>query len=408
MTLDLGRVALEMERLRAEVRRAREARNRARRDAEAVMRTWAERLEDVQRIAREGSERYTSWMVAEPLEPLGTHRPPGRRLDAYTALATDGSHLDTERHHYVRCYLLNIGRARLTYGPQAGAALDAQVRLHVPLTSPGAAEDEAPEADVDGTEDPVVGTLVGPSRAVLECAALAELAAAAPPGLPTAGLLDATLVLWGLGQEGVGEEARRELVDRRLFTAFRALLDRAAEHDFAFGSYVSKPGSREVVHTLVLLAEQSRPEGGAGLAALTDRDVMAGLLAEGERSALFVRHSQSTTSVEQTRYNQQGFRIAFFYVNVGPEIARVETLCRLVAEDGTLRHDRIDLLHAAVLDQCRRGGGYPAALIEADRQAVITAQDRRAFELLLQRVVEEEGEVMEPSGKSASKVRPNA
>ncbi len=41
------------------------------------------------------------------------------------------------------------------------------------------------------------------------------------------------------------------------------------------------------------------------------------------------------------------------------------------------RKDLLDLTHALVLDQCRRGQGYPVALSEAHEQAVVTGSGQR-------------------------------
>ncbi len=60
------------------------------------------------------------------------------------------------------------------------------------------------------------------------------------------------------------------------------------------------------------------------------------------------------------------------------EVARVE-FPRWVEEGGLL-----DLLHALILDQCRRGQGYPVALSESHEQAVLTGSDREQFRHLVE------------------------
>jgi len=40
---------------------------------------------------------------------------------------------------------------------------------------------------------------------------------------------------------------------------------------------------------------------------------------------------------------------------------------------------RLNLVHTLVLDQCKRGQGYPVALGEAHEKAVITGADRENF-----------------------------
>ena len=42
------------------------------------------------------------------------------------------------------------------------------------------------------------------------------------------------------------------------------------------------------------------------------------------------------------------------------------------------------LVHSAIVDQCRRGSGYPTALIEAHEQAVVNTSNRRDFTHLIE------------------------
>ena len=51
-----------------------------------------------------------------------------------------------------------------------------------------------------------------------------------------------------------------------------------------------------------------------------------------------------------------------------------------VAQEG----GELELTHALILDQCRRGMGYPIAIAEAHEQAVVTGPDREEFKQLLE------------------------
>ncbi|GAI97134.1 unnamed protein product, partial [marine sediment metagenome] len=116
------------------------------------------------------------------------------------------------------------------------------------------------------------------------------------------------------------------------------------------------------------------------------------LLAEGERSALFI----SPSKIVEKRYGLH--RIYFFYLRVDDEVARVE-IPQWVATDKEL----LNLVHALVLDQCRRGLGYPVALSEAHEQAVVTAADREQFWQLVDSSLVEENMPSLTSAKSQSK-----
>ena len=63
----------------------------------------------------------------------------------------------------------------------------------------------------------------------------------------------------------------------------------------------------------------------------------------------------------------------------------------------------LNLTHALVLDQCRRGQGYPVALSEAHEQAVVTAADRENFWQLVDSSLVEEHMPTLTSAKSQSK-----
>ena len=43
--------------------------------------------------------------------------------------------------------------------------------------------------------------------------------------------------------------------------------------------------------------------------------------------------------------------------------------------------DHLGLVQAVILDQCEKGLGYPNVLARADKQAVVTAQDRQAIRI---------------------------
>ena len=94
-------------------------------------------------------------------------------------------------------------------------------------------------------------------------------------------------------------------------------------------------------------------------------------------------------------------QVNFYYLNVGEEIARVE-VPEWVARDTRL----LDLGHSLILDQCRRGQGYPVAISEAHEQAVVRAADRRLFKEMVSQSLEREGLSAFASEKDRSKRMP--
>jgi len=236
-------------------------------------------------------------------------------------------------------------------------------------------------------EQLIEGALLGVKRSVEEVRALAELAGEAPADLPTVGLLDGALVFWELGGQRLPDFVRHALLDEGLLPALDSLRRLARTRRLALASYISLPNATEFVDALRLqvcpyeaancdrfcggLRAGGRPCDAVG--GLRDRHLMQETLAPGERSALFA----STSSVVERWYGEH--RVCFFYLNTGEEIGRVE-LPAWVAEDETL----LALTHAAVMEQCRKGMGYPVALQEAHELAVVNAADHQQFRLLVE------------------------
>jgi NurA-like 5'-3' nuclease len=128
------------------------------------------------------------------------------------------------------------------------------------------------------------------------------------------------------------------------------------------------------------------------VAGVQDREIFGTILEAGERSALFA----SQSNIVREHYG--GHRVYFFYLRTEGEIARVE-IPQWVAQDEAL----LGLTHGLVLDQCRRGQGYPVALSEAHEQAVVTGADRETFWQLVESLMIGEHLPTPTSAKSLSK-----
>jgi hypothetical protein len=289
----------------------------------------------------------------------------------FDVLGADGSHLALDRHRSPPCFLVNIGTVALHYGAVPSASLTSHPRLYfteedLVLREPGQ----------EGRRQVIDGGLLGIKRAVEECRGLAELAAGVTAGKVLA-MLDGTLILWGL--EAYPEFVSYLLIEKGLLAAFESMRHLNRDRRLALASYISLPGATEVANVLrVALCPQGNPDCDHcpasdnrpcdAVAGIADRELFGRLLGDGERSELF--YSQS--AVVGKYYGAH--RVNFFYLSVGEEIARVEVPA-WVAGDSAL----LDMVHATVLDQCRRGHGYPVALSEAHEQAVVTGADRDNF-----------------------------
>lgn len=327
---------------------------------------WAE--------AADLSRETSAWLLARPAEPLNAIYDLPARPAAYALVATDGSQVDVERHGIAMCYVINVGRVFLRYGPRPSAKLSAQPSLYY--------HDEDLYLSDGVRRIPIEGNYLSARRDVEEGVALVGLADEFLTGdEPSVALQDGTLVRWTLA----GAE---KFVQEHFLRPYLAYLDAMRERGIPVASYISRPRAPEVAGTIRLMfcPDVKLAEGrgakcsecsdvAAGRApscsicnSLTDADILADALADGQRGPLFA--SMSRINVES--YGPH--LIHFFYMRVGREIARVE-LPRWVAENPAM----VDHVHAIIYDQCMKGQGYPVALARAHEQAIVRSADRKAF-----------------------------
>lgn len=334
-----------------------------------------------------------TWLAADLPDDLAACNLPSLPTD-YAVLATDGSHIEVDRNRPVACHLINIGTVHLQYGSRPHAHLGSAPTLYFGHEPDG--EDE----------DHDEGLHLQTRRAVAEAQAAADYLSASPPpaDAPTVVLFDGTLILWHLAARRLPAAFRNEMLDRGLLAALDAL--EAMAPPVAVASYISQPQATAIVNALRLaLCPKESPNCGAdcaslqfpnrpcdGVGGLFDRDIFWERLAVGQRSAVF-----GSRAPVMEHYRQH--RVGFFYLRLENEIARVE-VPTWVARD----RQRLDLVHAVVLDQCRLGFGYPVALAEAHEQAVVSGADRDHFWDLVERALHRDGVSADPSAKSRSKL----
>jgi len=337
------------------------------------------------------------WLVAKPLDAglgfyqqglAGTSKAPPAPAE-FTVIGTDGSSIPPDRHSPVRYFVLNVGYALLTYGPQPNALLDTQSRLCF--------EDKDLYVFPERRDGAIEGVLFA---AQMEAESLRVLREVVPDNSrPTVVLRDGPLTLWTLQNE-------KDNVQRALLRDLLEGMSFLRERGIPLGGYVSFTGSRDVTNSLRVWLCEGQPNQCEGctspdhdlcqaLAALRDRDLFA-YLEEGERSELFAGSSQILKA-----YGDQW--VDFFYANVGGEVARVE-----VPRWVSLNAEQLGLLHAVIHDQCQRSPGfppYPPALLEAHEQAVITMSERGLVDKMVEQALGQLGYPVIRSAKDDSKRR---
>jgi len=355
---------------------------------------------DIEHLDKKIEASKTTWLVAGLVDGLAPHYQAPPLPPEFSIIATDGSNIDVDRHKSTRCYLINIGSVTLRYGAKPEARLDSSPVLYF--------GDEdlviVPPDGAKGREQVIEGALLGIKRGVDECRGLANLAAELPKDAPALALLDGSLILWGLTGQTYPDFVTEALLHKGFLSCLDDIRKLNKDKRLALASYISFPRSTDVVNALRVaicphdiidtdrLCKECESKDCYKVDGVRDRELFFNLLDEGERSALFTSQSK----IVKDHYG--GHWVYFFYIRVDDEIARVE-LPQWVARDENL----LNLTHALVLDQCRRGQGYPVALSEAHEQAVVTGVDRENFWQLVESLMVDEKMPSPTSAKSFSK-----
>jgi hypothetical protein len=332
------------------------------------------------------------WLVAAPGSSIaGSYAPAGCPVD-YCVVAADGSSVAPDRHSPVRFYIINAGYAILRYGEHPSATLDSSPQLYF--------RDEDLYLDPLLRRAPIEGSRLSARMCLAEMETLWE-ASGRVDATPLVALRDGSLITWGLQNEDPA------FVQQQFLGSFLGHLDSLQAQAIPVVSYVSYPGSRDVVNSLrvwlchrdAMDCENCLSADDAGIcrtmAGLTDRELF-GMLGEGERSDVFESRS---AILEQ--YGTH--RIRFFYMNVGGEVVRLEAPQWVTADP-----EMLSLSQALIYDQCLRSAmhpPYPPSLQEAHEQAIISSADRRVIDVMVQRALAEKGFVFVESAKAQSKRR---
>ncbi len=368
-----------------------------RKHARSLLEKNADELDYLRRVVERAREIDSNIRCALPRnESLLTHLPaPGSFPDGFsiadaTLIAADGSQVNPDRHNAIQFCIINVGAIVMRMG--SGQSPD--VRANSELLYGDELETKY------GT---MSEGMVALRRDLRERATLDELSS----GLkgPVVTFTDGPIELWG-ARDGEDAASYRESLDKYL-----SVLSRLQERDIITAGYVDKPAADLVNSLLELVKAQGEKEPPANfrdyhpLRGVTDRWLYGErsnpLLGPGERSAVFAIQSKSEN------FYKGVLGLHFFYLNVGarghPWPVRVE-IPKWVADDP----DKLDLLHAVLVDQCRVMGDkpYPYLLHRAHEIAVVKHEEKYQVEqMLVGELRRQDEELDEISGKQSAKDR---
>lgn len=283
---------------------------------------------------------------------------------AYRVISIDGSQIYPDRHTGVSCFLINIGTVDLSYGSTASRVLfDSVPHLFVgdEVHALGAATQELvncrrQEYELDA------GVAYIKTLGVQESLRDHQLLPASHAEHRLM-LFDGSLIFWHLASK---EYELRSTFLHRYITALEAFY--AAAVPCAW--YISLPKSKELVNLLryAIDVHQVRDLMPHTLDAIVDAQIVAQFLPPYHRTVVF------QSNIALCMAYPAHLRPHFFYLHCGEEIGRVEIPAWLASDASS-----VDALARMLIDQARKGFGYPIALAEAHEQAVVKGVDRDFF-----------------------------
>lgn len=307
------------------------------------------------------------WAGAIPTaEPVNAAVPCPLHPARANIIAADGSQIYPDRHGLALYYLINVGSIVFRHGlPEAPDT----------FSQPEVFYEDADLYEEDGGQIPSV--MIDAERDVRELGELARLGASEAATAPTVALLDNGLLLY------ISLQVPNERLIDKVISAYLAQLDQLRASGAAVAGVVERPRAASVVrllHLATLAPDEIREEQLRHLGPfqnLTD-GMLFDFLRPGERSALF----ENASPANLDRYKPKRHSIHFFYLNAGrpgkDSLLRVE-VPEWVANDRA----RLDLVHAALVEQSRATDGFPYVLMRAHELAVVTLPERRRFEQMV-------------------------
>lgn len=275
----------------------------------------------------------------------------------YSVLALDGSQIYPDRNIPIGdCFLINIGGIFLSYGKESKVKLFSKPKIFL--------QEDLETMDESFAFSKDIVDLVREEFEFLDALELSKIEQ--EKDIPFLSIFDGSLIFWHLDSKS---PKMRNLFLRK----YLDLLQKFYENQIPLVGYLSFPKSKELVSLLRFefienFLDYSDKYSIKDLDRILDIHLAASYLKDGERSSVFFSNSKITSAYPSH------LRPCFFYLNVGEEIARVEVPFWI-----TTNNNLLDMIFSIILDQSKKGHGYPLALAEAHEQAVIKNSDKEIF-----------------------------
>jgi hypothetical protein len=347
-------------------------------DFTRALQVWENISRDASYIYRVRSAQTTTTLLLptwDAAHTLSTVHAISSMMSGYRVISVDGSQIYPDRHQGTSCFLINVGVVMLSYG-LAGK----NVHLSCwPTVYNG--------HELSGM--PVSTEVINGQREEAELRAGVDVCTtyANKHDELQVLLFDGSLIFWHL-------EAHDARLRDRFLPNYMGCLQELYEKKMLVAGYISAPRSRELVNLIKLRLFDEGKEAEADALPLVDLHIAHFFLSATSRSIVFKNHASIC------QYYPEHLHPHFFYLSVGDEIGRVEIPAWIAAEE-TL----VDQVAQVIIDQCKKGYGYPVAIAEAHEQAVIKGADRDFFYCMLNKLSVEHKQRMLMSQKSIKKRR---
>ena len=326
-----------------------------RKEAALLLNKHAKDLDEVRRKVEEAAAQDPRLRCAKPTREVTDQAQPLPPVPGnYTLIASDGSQINPNPHEPMHYFLINLGAIEFVGGADSAPKVHTESQLHFA------------EYTISGS---FTNEQVNLQRDKGERLLLAQLATKASQH-PVLTLTDGPLELWGEKVVNVsgGADFSEDLRE------YLKALDELFQLGSATAGYVDKPRADLLVRMLEVVHSSNvgRPFRG-----VTDAMLLKGLLAFGQRSAVFATQSQSAAQYTDHR------ALHFFYLNVGrvtPWLARVE-IPAWVATNKVL----LDGLHSVLVQQTTILGDhtYPYVLHRAHEIALVKFEEHEQVSNML-------------------------
>jgi hypothetical protein len=354
--------------------------------ARRLLNTYASELDFLRSKVDSAKQADANVRCALPFnEPLDSSHPAPASVKDATLIAADGSQINPDRHAAVQFCVVNVGaiQMRLNSGETPEIFTETNLMYGDALLPNGF---------------PLSDGMVALQRDLKERAKLDELSKGIQG--PVVTFTDGPIELWGA--KGEDAQSYADFVQKYL-----GVLSRLQTRGVITAGYVDKPSADLVVRLLeIAVADNEQIQKLREfhpLRGVSDRWLYGErenpLLPPGHRSAVCGIQSSS----EKTYKN--ALSLHFFYLNVGTEghpwPVRVE-VPKWVVDD----KEKLDLLHAVLVEQCRMMGSrpYPYLLHRAHETAVVSQEEKYQIEQMLQQELRRNNEeIDEGSNKQSAK-----